>query len=652
MFLFVRFKRIVGFTILLMVLVGSTAWADVIYVDNSVAGLNDGSSWEDAFTSLESALVAATTGDELWVARGTYTPSAIKTGDDDPRGAAFQLKNGVAVYGGFSGEETVREDRDWESHTTIISGERGAADDDTDNCYHVFYHPSDLALDNTAVLDGVEISGGSAYSDDVDAVWHMLQGGGMYNEASSPVIRNCTLTGNFAGMCGAGVYNMSASPLIENCDFSQNISLFGGGVCNESSQSVITGSAFTDNIAFGIIGDGTGWGGAVYNQSSSLILTNCGFENNGAIFGGAVTDFESTSDILSCDFIENEAAYGGALCISGSSDSTVTDCEITNNAAIGNWDEGTGKGGGVYCEASSSIFTRCTFKKNDALSAGGMGNGPSSSSTVRECYFLGNTGVMGGGVVNGGADALFVNALFVGNRAETGGGFLNVASSVNLTNCTISSNEAYSGDEIGPEETGRGGGMMNIDATVTIVNCILWEDRAAVEGEEELANISEVDETEVTISHSDMQGAFSDDMDWNSDLGKDNGGNIVIDPEFVDPPTPGRDEIWGTDDDRFGDLDLRVMSSCIDAGDNHADNVPEIDIDGNDRVDGVDMGAYDYQPLPSGDANIDLSSDVRMPHASRDTAGSGCFLSTICFDGFVKSPISLLRCISRHVTYD
>ena len=73
-----------------------------IYVNLNASGSGDGSSWDNAFTNLESALAAANSGDEIWVAKGTYKPG-------DTREDSFQLKDGGSIYGGFAATETTLE---------------------------------------------------------------------------------------------------------------------------------------------------------------------------------------------------------------------------------------------------------------------------------------------------------------------------------------------------------------------------------------------------------------------------------------------------------------------------------------------------------------------------------------------------------------
>lgn len=84
-----------------------------IYVNLNATGANNGSSWSDAYNDLQVALANATSGDNIWVAKGTYTPT---TGTD--RNATFQLKNAVGIYGELAGGETSLEQRNWKKNET------------------------------------------------------------------------------------------------------------------------------------------------------------------------------------------------------------------------------------------------------------------------------------------------------------------------------------------------------------------------------------------------------------------------------------------------------------------------------------------------------------------------------------------------------
>lgn len=93
--------------------------ATILYVNESGSSSNNCSSWTDA-CDLQTALIKATAGDEIWVAAGTYRPTA-RNHPADPRSATFVVKPGVALYGGFAGTETGREQRDWQANPTILS---------------------------------------------------------------------------------------------------------------------------------------------------------------------------------------------------------------------------------------------------------------------------------------------------------------------------------------------------------------------------------------------------------------------------------------------------------------------------------------------------------------------------------------------------
>ena len=127
------------------------AQSNVIYVNVNATGFNDGTSWENAFLDLPLALASAQPGDEVWVAAGIYTPNILYPPAPTPtplpggpwnRAASIVLKNGVAIYGGFNGTESLLSERDWTTNLTVLSGDLNRDDgpdftNNDENAYHV-----------------------------------------------------------------------------------------------------------------------------------------------------------------------------------------------------------------------------------------------------------------------------------------------------------------------------------------------------------------------------------------------------------------------------------------------------------------------------------------------------------------------------------
>ncbi len=310
----------------------------------------DGASWDTAYTNIQDAIDAAATagGGEVWVASGTYT-SLI---DDDGNEAAYserllsvEMQADVDLYGGFSGSETERTERDWKNNITTLSGEIGDTSTVNDNSYHV------VTGANNAIIDGFTISGGYAIpgqNDNADATYvacdatdamdvaaenkndELLRvlygycygaGGGMINVQTAPTVANVTFENNSA-IKGGAVYNMvldswpmsqesmnNTAATFENVIFKNNMAMARGGAVN---NDLMTSPSFVD-VQF--IGNMTpDKGGALYNDAGcSPYIYNALFLYNEAERGSAIVGDGSSSPILAyTTFYGNVAADIGA----------------------------------------------------------------------------------------------------------------------------------------------------------------------------------------------------------------------------------------------------------------------------------------------------------------------------------------------------
>jgi hypothetical protein len=337
-----------------------------------------GDTWANGCDLQYALTTVAASGDEIWVAQGTYRPTS---GTD--RAATFQLKNGVALYGGFAGTETSRDQRDWENRITTLSGDLNGDDDgfanNGENSYHVVTGGGTGA---SAILDGFTVTGGNADGPKTD-----YQGGGMYNDHSSPTLTNVTFSGNTAfdwndGDEGGGMYNDHSSPTLTNVTFSGNTASGGGGMSNYSSSPTLTDVTFSGNTA--------DYGGGMSNwQSSSPTLTNVTFSGNTAVYygGGGMSNSRSSPTLTDVTFSGNTADdYGGGMS-NWQSSPTLTNLTFSGNTAS--------RGGGMYNNDSSPTLSNLTFSGNEASFYGGGMYNDHSSPTLTNCILWGNTASSG-----------------------------------------------------------------------------------------------------------------------------------------------------------------------------------------------------------------------------------------------------------------
>jgi len=487
--------------VLLLASLCTAAAGKTIYVDDDAAGLNNGSSWENAYVYLQDALADANSAEkpvEIRVAQGIYSPDrafgaprnrwvTVTSGD---REATFQLINGVTLKGGYAGlGEPDPDARDVELYETILSGDLNGDDikvhdvtvagpwdlseepTRSENSYHVV---TGSRTNDSAVLDGFTVTAGNANgpTGPDDDRYKFKHGAGMYNVSGSPIVANCTFTKNSADF-GGGMGNKLGNPTVVNCTFSRND---GSGMNNESSTVTLTDCTFTRNS----------WGG-MCNWDSSLTFTNCTFsENWNSVGGGIGNEHRSSLSLTDCTFIRNSAFTGGGM------------------------DGGTGK------------LTNCVFIANEANHCGaGICSG---SFTLTNCTFIANkAGNWGGGMYNDTVSSV-TNCSFSGNSAEIGGGIYHYGANSGeliLTNCTLTGNSALYGNALASHNIYGSLFYGNLKLT----NCIIWGSGNEIWND---------DGSSITISYSDIQGGQAGVYDpcgvvvWGQ-------GNIDTDPLFADP---------------------------------------------------------------------------------------------------------------------
>ena len=261
-----------------------------LYVDRDAAPGGDGSSWALAFDVLNDALAHANdlmVGGEIWIAEGVYAPA----GPGGPREASFLVPPGVALYGGFAGDETGLDERDPIGHPTVLTGDL-LGDDSTgggidENAYHVVR----LLPGAGQRIDGFTITGGN-----MDGVGETLfdRAGGGVNAADSSqfLIANCLFEKNYAVLGGGALVARDAGYDVVNCRFVENrCHDMGGAILSWgwlTSDIGVVNSTFVGNVAEGTGGghDG-GWGGAVFlrpmtDDGDEVQFVQCTFYRNRA----------------------------------------------------------------------------------------------------------------------------------------------------------------------------------------------------------------------------------------------------------------------------------------------------------------------------------------------------------------------------------
>lgn len=565
----------------------NNAHAAVIYVKAGAAGLNNGSSWLHAYRRLQPALAAARSGDQIWIAAGTYKPTAMLT--------PFTLPSGVKLYGGFAGGETSIDERDWVANLSILDAD--LLGDDGPN----FINRADnartiLELNNTVVgtrIDGLVFRGG--YADTAP----LSSGGAIHLSGGFAAIENCLFVGNSGNNGGAVACSAADQVRFRSCVFTLNQATAGngGGLSFSGTTVLIEDCQFVLNVAGGSTGS---YGGGAHIFADSIEVNDSVFSSNRvdgftAGGGGGLRTFSESAlptIISGCTFTANEAVggtggSGGGLEAYYFSTGTLqlARCRFTENSAVG----GTvGYAGAVNAFASLLEIVDCDFIENIASdSAGAIQQYSAEAQPVaRICgsRFVGNISDYAAALSfdSTGNDCLLTltDSLICGNQADRLS-IVRVSGIVELENSTIAHNSIASDLS--------GAALVFSDDQTSITNTIFWanDSDGNITQQSQFAGPAIVG----SVNHSCISGL-------DGSLG--GLGNFDSDPLFFDPD--GADDVLGTEDDLYT---LRAFSPCIDAGDNAAVPADLLDLDAD--ADTAELLPLDVYGRPRFSDDIDVA---------------------------------------------
>jgi len=287
-----------------------------IFVNVNAAGNNDGTSWGNAFTNLQTAINNNIYKDDIWVAAGTYTPSG------NGRNSTFLISSRVKIYGGFNGTESLLEERDFKNNITVLSGDVNENDNAvilptesnrSENLYHIVTVKGNLS---EAIIDGFTFSGANAngttlISGTPSSQYLNNRGGAIFlhtyatNANIKLNVENCIFEKNsasdtsvYANWFSSGVTDMNHEVNFKNCIFKNNYSA-------QNSQLLFIGSSG-------------------FNEFHTGNLVNCLFHNNTSLSSASsIYFFTSTAnggnntginiELINSTFASNSGVSGNVM---------------------------------------------------------------------------------------------------------------------------------------------------------------------------------------------------------------------------------------------------------------------------------------------------------------------------------------------------
>lgn len=299
---------------------------------------NSGKSWEMAKKSMSEAMNAVRPGGEIWVAAGRYVGTVT-------------VKPGVAMYGGFTGNENFREERNPEVHLTILDGHRSGPV---------------VTMPAGGRVDGFTIENGASNS----------IGGGVQLQCGASVVANNAIRGNHAVSGGGVGVDCSRQPgatflIVNNVIANNRADLHGGGVLGGAGGMSILNNRIVDNSASA---------GAGIHAVDGLIANNAVLRNRSTEGGGGI-HATGAVELVNNTLVSNDTSpdHGGGIELTAAASSVVS-----NIIAFGS------SGLRVTATGAPSLSNNCVFGNRERDYSGVQ---PGAGDINADPQFVGETDI-------------------------------------------------------------------------------------------------------------------------------------------------------------------------------------------------------------------------------------------------------------------
>ena len=348
------------------------------------------------YSTIQAGLNAASSGDTVLVAAGTYTENIM-----------WPETNGIKLISAG------------DSSNTIIDGGGTSS--------VIYMNPSSATIDTTTLIQGFKITNGG----------NVNNGAGIFCSGSSPQFKSLMVSGNQADNLGGGIYVQYGSARLTKSLILSNTAFTGGGVTIYNSNAVLDDLLIENN-------NSSAGGGGLYIWAGDCSVSNSIVDNNSAGGSGGGIYLESSSNLINVRVANNSAGSGGGLAVwspSGSSPSlgnlTIIGNTASNigggiymynaNADIKNtliYNNSANDGAGIHARTGGFTLTDVIISNNSASSNGGGLHLEATPQLNRLTISYNSADLTGGGVyIKGGystSSPVFENVTITGNSSNSG----------------------------------------------------------------------------------------------------------------------------------------------------------------------------------------------------------------------------------------